>query len=200
MFKIGLTGSIGMGKSTTARLFEAEGGRVHDADEAVARLYAPGGAGVGAIAAIAPGAIVAGGVDRAALRAQMVADPTLLPKLEAAVHPLVEADRAAFVADAERADAPFVVFDIPLLYETGAERACDVVVVVSTTPEIQRARVLARPGMTDEALEKILARQMPDAQKRRRADFVVDTSVSLGDAAQQVRDILITLESRYGPV
>ncbi len=198
MLKIGLTGSIGMGKSTTAKLFERFGGAVHDADAAVAKLYASGGGAAQAIAEIAPEAVTGGGVDRAALRDRMTRDPSLLKRLEAAIHPLVEADRRAFVAEAEAAGRAFVVFDIPLLFETGAEAVCDVVVVATTSPEIQRERVLARPGVTEAALEKILARQMADGEKRRRADFIVDTGRSVEDAARQVREILEKLEARFG--
>lgn len=198
ILKIGLTGSIGMGKTTTGRLFVEAGGALHDADEAVGRLYAKGGSGVAAIAALAPHAIVDDAVDRGALRAAILTDGALLKHIEAAIHPLVEQDRQNFVSAAEARGGAFVVFDIPLLFETGAEKYCDVVVVVSTSAEEQRQRVLARPGMTEEILSKILARQMPDTEKRARADYVIDTSISIDDASQQVRDVLHDIEQKTG--
>ena len=172
-YLLGLTGSIGMGKSTTARLFAEAGVPVWDADAAVHRLYVRGGAGVAAIAPLAPSATVGGSVDRDLLRAAVLADPSLLARIEAAIHPLVEADRAAFLAS--EAAAPLVVLDIPLLYETGAEAWLDGVLVVSAPAEVQRARVLARPGMTEAAFARILERQTPDAEKRARADFLIET-------------------------
>ncbi|MCL4186075.1 MAG: dephospho-CoA kinase [Rhodobacteraceae bacterium] len=175
-FLLGLTGSIGMGKSTTAAMFAEAGAALWDADAAVHRLYAPGGAAVPAVAALVPGASAGGAVDRAQLRAALARDPGLLARLEAAVHPLVAADRAAFLAAAERAGQPVVVLDVPLLYETGGERGMDATVVVSAPAEVQRARVLARPGMTAAQLDAILARQMPDAEKRRRATWVIETT------------------------
>ncbi|MBC7140990.1 MAG: dephospho-CoA kinase [Rhodobacteraceae bacterium] len=175
-FRLGLTGSIGMGKSTTAAMFADAGVPVWDADAAVHRLYAPGGGAVAAIAALFPDAAGPGGVDRDRLRARVTADPDALARLEAAVHPLVAADRAAFLARAEADGAALVVLDIPLLFETGAEAELDAVLVVSAPPEVQRQRVLARPGMTPEALARILARQMPDSEKRARADFVIETT------------------------
>ena len=197
MLKIGLTGSIGMGKSTTAQLFNEFGGETYDADQAVARLYGRGGAGVDAIAELAPNAIVDSGVDREKLRAEVLEDAELLPKIEAAIHPLVLADRTAFAKQAQSDGRAFVVYDIPLLFETGAEAECDVVVVVTADAELQRRRVLERAGMSEAALEKILSRQMPDAEKRRRADYVVDTSVSVEDARRQVESILIAIEERF---
>lgn len=172
-FVIGLTGSIGMGKSTTAAMFEAEGAAVWDADGAVHRLYAPGGAGVAAVAGICPDAIVGGGVDRAVLSAWVQAEAGNLRKLEMAVHPLVAADREAFLAETK---AEVVVLDIPLLLEGEMAKRVDLVVVVSAPPDVQRQRVLARPGMSAEKLDLILSRQMPDAEKRARADLVIDTS------------------------
>ncbi|MCI4663356.1 MAG: dephospho-CoA kinase [Neomegalonema sp.] len=198
MIRIGLTGSIGMGKSTTSKLFKDLGGAVHDADAAVAALYRADGEGAQVIGALAPDALLDGAVDRDRLRAAVLADPTLLAKLEDAIHPLVTADRERFAAQQQAAGKPFVVFDIPLLFETGAETACDVVVVVSTSPEIQRQRVLARPTMTEVALDKILSRQMPDGEKRARADYVVDTSIDIADAKRQVVEILSDLERRFG--
>lgn len=173
-YLLGLTGSIGMGKSTTAGFFAAAGVPVWDADAAVHRLYGPRGAGSAAVARLVPTAIRDGAVDRAALRAAVAADPALLRRLEAAVHPLVAADRAEFVA--RQAGAELLLLDIPLLYETGAEAGLDGVLVVTAPAEVQRERVLARPGMDAAALAAILARQLPDAGKRARADFIIDTS------------------------
>ena len=173
-FLLGLTGSIGMGKSTTAGFFAEAGVPVWDADAAVHRLYGPGGAGSAAVVGLVPSAVRDGAVDRAALRSAVAADPALLRRLEGVVHPLVAADRAAFVAD--HADAALLLLDIPLLYETGAEAGLDGVLVVTAPAEVQRDRVLARPGMDAAALAAILARQLPDAEKRARADFVIDTS------------------------
>lgn len=172
-YLLGLTGSVGMGKSTTAQLFAEAGVPVWDADAAVHRLYAAGGAGVAAVAELTPEAVVDGAVDRGRLRAAVERDATLLPRLEARIHPLVAADRAAFLAD--HAGAPLLLFDIPLLFETGADAWLDAVLVVSAPAEVQRARVLARPGMTEEMLGRILARQMPDAEKRARADHLIET-------------------------
>jgi len=196
-FLLGLTGSIGMGKSTTAAMFAKAGAAVWDADAAVHRLYAPGGAAVAAIAALAPGAVAGGGVDRTALRAALAGDPGLLARLEAAVHPLVALDRAEFVAAAAREERAVVVLDIPLLFETGAERQMDATAVVSVPPGIQRARVLARPGMTAAHLDAILARQMPDAEKRRRATWVIDTT-TLAAAESAVGRIMAAARARQG--
>ena len=173
-FLLGLTGSIGMGKSTTAGFFAEAGVPVWDADAAVHRLYGPGGAGSAAVARLVPAAVRDGAVDRAALRSAVAVDPALLRRLEGVVHPLVAADRAAFVAD--HAGATLLLLDSPLLYETGAEAGLDGVLVVTAPAEVQRERVLARPGMDATALAAILARQLPDAEKRARADFVIDTS------------------------
>jgi len=196
---VGLTGSIGMGKSVTATVFADLGVPVWDADAAVHRLYGPGGAGAGPIRALAPDAVGPGPhgkeiVDRAKLRAAILADPALLERIEAAIHPLVAADRDAFLAEARAAGAALAVCDIPLLFETGADAWLDKVVVVSAPAEIQRARVLGRPGMTAEALDAILARQVPDAEKRARADYVVDTSGPKDHARAQVAAILAGLE------
>jgi dephospho-CoA kinase len=180
---IGLTGSIGMGKSTTAAMFAEEGAAIWDADGAVHRLYAAGGAAVPAVAALCPEAVVGGAVDRAALSAWVQRDPGNLGRLEAAVHPLVAADRAAFLA---ATPADVVVLDIPLLFEGGMADQVDLTVVVSAPPEVQRQRVMARPGMTAEKLALILKRQMPDAEKRARADVVIETT-SLEAARQSVR-------------
>jgi dephospho-CoA kinase len=185
---LGLTGSIGMGKSTTLRLFEEEGAKVWDADAAVHRLYAPGGAAVAPIEAAFPSAAGAAGVDRARLTQRIAGDPQALKRLEAIVHPLVAVDRQQFLA--ENPDAKLVVVDIPLLFEIGADRRVDAVLTVSAPPEVQRARVLARPGMTPEKFETLLARQLPDAEKRARADFVLETDKGLAVARGEVRRIM----------
>ncbi|MEO1611175.1 MAG: dephospho-CoA kinase [Pseudomonadota bacterium] len=190
MITIGLTGSIGMGKSTTAQMFAEAGAYVWDADAAVHRLYAEGGAGVRAIEALAPAAISGGVVDRAALRASIMADATLLKKVEAAIHPLVAADRADALRRAAEEGCAVAVLDIPLIFETGAASAFDHIVVVSAHAEIQRARVLERPGMTAAAFEAILAKQVPDAEKRAKADFVVDTGEGVDSARDQVNAIM----------
>ncbi|MEM9765417.1 MAG: dephospho-CoA kinase [Pseudomonadota bacterium] len=191
MKRLGLTGSIGMGKSTTAAMFADEGVPVWDADAAVHRLYAAGGAGAAAIGVLAPEALDAmGAVDRAALRTAIGADTTLLPKIEAAVHPLVAADRAAFAEAAAAEGASVVLFDIPLLFETGVEGGMDRVVVVTAPAAVQRERVLSRGTMTEDDFEAILARQLPDAEKRARADHIVDTSLGMAAARARVREIL----------
>lgn len=195
MIVVGLTGSIGMGKSTTAALFRDEGAPVWDADAAVHRLYAPGGAAVGPIEAAFPGVTRDGAVDRAALSARLQADPAGFRALETIVHPLVAEDRRAFLAEAEAAGAEVAVVDVPLLFETGGDAFVDRVVVVSAPPEVQRERVLARPGMTAEKFEAILGRQTPDADKRARADRVIDTSRGLDAAREQVRRFLVDLRS-----
>ena len=181
-FVIGLTGSIGMGKTTTARMFADQGAAVWNADDAVHRLYAKGGEGVTAVAALCPDAVTDGAVDRAILSAWVQADPAHLARLEAAVHPLVAEDRARFLGDVA---SDIAVLDIPLLFETDATN-CDLAVVVSAPRAVQRARVLERGGMTPEKLALILSRQMPDAEKRARADVIIDTS-SLDTAGQAVR-------------
>ena len=188
MFILGLTGSLGMGKSTTARFFAEEGVPVHDADAVVHRLYE--GEAVAAIEAAFPGTTGAGRVDRDKLAARVLGDAAALQRLEAIVHPLVHDAERRLLAEAQARGEKVAVLDIPLLFETGGDRRVDAVVVVSAPPEVQRARVLARPGMTIEKLEAILAKQMPDAEKRRRADFVVDTSQGFDAARAQVRAIL----------
>jgi dephospho-CoA kinase len=192
-YRLGLTGSIGMGKSTTAGFFAEAGMPVWDADAAVHRIYAAGGPGAPALARVAPEAVVAGAVDRERLRAAVVADPGLLARVEAAIHPLVAADRKVFLE--RHADADLVLLDIPLLFETGAERELDGVLVVSAAPEVQRARVLARPGMTEEAFARVLARQTPDAEKRARADFVIETDRGLDAARADVLALLARIRS-----
>ncbi len=196
-FVLGLTGSIGMGKSTTAGLFRAAGVPVWDADAAVHRAYSAGGAAVEPIRALCPDAIVDGAVDRAVLKAWIAEDPEALSRIEAAVHPLVAEDRKAFLADAAAAGAPVVVLDIPLLFETGGAALVDAVVVVSVPPEVQRARVLARPAMTESHFDRILAKQMPDAEKRRRADYVIETR-TLDAARAAVQELIGKLTARRG--
>ena len=169
---MGLTGSIGMGKSTTAAMFRAEGIPIWDADAAVHRLYSAGGAAVEPLGALCPQAVVAGGIDRARLKAWIAADAGALARIEAVVHPLVATDRAVFL---DAAGADIVVLDIPLLFEKGTEREMDAVLLVTAPPEVQRARVLARPGMTEAQFAAILARQMPDRDKRALADHIIET-------------------------
>ena len=185
---LGLTGSIGMGKSTTARLFMEAGVPVYDADAAVHKIYEGEAAPV--IEAAFPGTTVEGRVDRAKLSAKVVHDPAAIKQLEQIVHPMLGASRKKFLEEAERFAVPVVVMDIPLLFETGGEKRVDAVVVVTTSPEAQRERILARGTMTNEALDAILARQLPDAEKRKRADFVVDTSHGLDPVRMAIRDIL----------
>ena len=187
-FRLGLTGSIGMGKSTTARMFADLGHPVWDADAAVHRLYVAGGVAVAPVGKAFPEVLSSGAVDRAKLKMALAQDPAALARLEAIVHPLVAEDRAAFIADASRDAVPVVVLDIPLLYETGAEGQMDGVAVVSTDADTQMRRVLARPGMTEENFRMILARQMPDAEKRARADWIIPTD-SLEGARQKVLSI-----------
>jgi dephospho-CoA kinase len=188
MFVIGLTGSLAMGKSTTAQFFRDAGVPVHDADATVHRLYA--GAAVAPIEAAFPGSAVDGRIDRARLAARVLDDPAALKRLEAIVHPMVREAEIAFLREAEARGEKIVVLDIPLLLETGGDRRVDVIVVVSAPREVQRARVLERPGMSQDKLDALLARQMADAEKRQRADFVVDTSQGFEAARAQVRAIL----------
>ncbi|MCJ2129462.1 dephospho-CoA kinase [Methylobacterium sp. E-045] len=196
-FILGLTGSIGMGKSTTASLFAQRGIPVHDADAAVRRLYAAEGAGARLIADLFPDAVAKdGSVDRARLRDHVLGRPDSLARLEAAIHPLVRAEEQRFLDD--HADASLVILDIPLLFETGGEGRCDAVLVVTADPEVQRQRVLARPGMSEATLAAILAKQMPDADKRARADFLIDTGLGLAGAENQV-DALIEQLADTGP-
>jgi dephospho-CoA kinase len=185
---LGLTGSIGMGKSTTAKLFAEAGVPVYDADATVHKIYQ--GEAAPAIEAAFPGTTVDGRVDRARLSAKVVHDPAAIRQLEQIVHPMLKAYHQKFLDDAERSGAPVVVVDVPLLFETGGEKRVDAVVVVTTSPENQRTRILARGTMTKEALEALLARQMPDPEKRKRADFVVDTSHGLDPVRARIRDIL----------
>ncbi len=188
MFVLGLTGSLGMGKSATAKMFAEAGVPVHDADAAVHRLYE--GEATPLIEAAFPGTTAGGKVDREKLAQRVLGDSAAIKKLEIIVHPLVAAVREKFLEEAERKGAKIAVLDIPLLFETGGEKRCDAVVVVSATADVQRARVFERPGMTEQKFAAILAKQMPDADKRARADFVVDTSRGFDAARAQVRDIL----------
>ncbi|PKQ12309.1 MAG: dephospho-CoA kinase [Alphaproteobacteria bacterium HGW-Alphaproteobacteria-1] len=190
-FRLGLTGSIGMGKSTTARLFVEEGCALWDADAAVHRLYSCGGAAVAPMARAFPDAVEGGEVRRARLKKIIARDPAALKRIEEIVHPLVAADRAEFLAE-QTADV--TVLDIPLLYETGA-KGFDAVVVVSAPPEVQRARVLARGTMSAAELETILARQMPDSEKRACADYVIETD-TIDHARDQVRAVLADIRRR----
>lgn len=188
MLILGLTGSIGMGKSTTAKLFAEAGVPIYDADAAVHQLYE--GEAAPAIEAAFPGTTAGGKVDRAKLSARVVGDTAAMKQLEQIVHPMLGASRQKFFADAEAAKAPVVLLDIPLLYETGGEKRVDAVVVVTTSPELQRERVLARGTMDAQKLDAIIAKQMPDAEKRKRADFVVDTSDGLDPVRAQIKHIL----------
>ena len=188
MFVLGLTGSLGMGKSTTARFFAEEGVPLHDADAAVHRLYE--GEATPLIEAAFPGTTSGGRVDRDKLAKKVLGDSAAIKKLETIIHPLVGRAEARFLDEAARKDAAVVVLDIPLLFETGADRRCDAVVVVSAPADVQRARAFERPGMMEEKFQAILAKQMPDAEKRARADFVVDTSKGFDAARAQVCEIL----------
>ena len=193
MIIVGLTGSIGMGKSTTSAMFQAEGVPVYDADAAVHALYAKGGAAVAPVEAAFPGVVVDGAIDRAKLSAQVVGKPEALKSLEAVVHPLVGESRKVFFEAAAAVNAPLVILDIPLLFETGGERNVAAVIVVSAPEAVQRERVMARADMTAEKLDAILARQLPDAEKRARADIVIDTSKGLDSARAQVRAAIAKL-------
>ena len=188
MIILGLTGSIGMGKSTTAKLFAEAGVPVYDADATVHMVYE--GEAAPAIEAAFPGTTVGGKVDRAKLSAQVVHDAAAMKRLEGIVHPMLRAYHQKFLDEAEQSGAPVAVVDVPLLYETGGEKRVDAVVVVTTSPEVQRERILARDNMTAEKLDAILARQLPDAEKRKRADFIVDTSHGLDPVRARIRDIL----------
>lgn len=190
MIHIGLTGSIGMGKSTTAQMFREAGIPVYDADAAVADLYVRGGSAVEPLEAAFPGVTRDGTVDREALRLRVLGDDAAMTRLNAVVHPLLGRDRLEFHRQAEASGADVLVFDIPLLFETGGERNMDAVVVVSAPAEVQRGRVLAREGMTPERLDAILARQVPDADKRARADFVIDTGQGRESAREGVLKVL----------
>ncbi len=196
MITVGLTGSIGMGKSTTAAMFAAAGVPVYDADAEVHALYAKGGAAVEPVGEAFPGVVVDGAIDRTRLSHLVVGKSEDMKRLEAIVHPLVGASRAGFFEKAVAQGADIVVLDIPLLFETGGEARVDAVVVVSAPADIQRQRVLARPGMDEAKLDAILARQMADVEKRARAHFVIDTGQGLDHARAQVRDVLAKLRDR----
>ncbi|MDQ0457949.1 dephospho-CoA kinase [Rhizobium paknamense] len=191
MITLGLTGSIGMGKSTTARMFAEQGVPVHDADATVHDLYRK--EAVVPVGALFPEAVVGGVIDRQVLSSRLAKDPDALKALEAVVHPLVRARETAFLKTCEERGTPLVLLDIPLLYESGGEKRLDKVAVVTCSPEQQRQRVLARPGWTEEKLAMVLARQMPDAEKRARADFIIDTGQGLEYAREQVRGVIARL-------
>lgn len=193
---IALTGSIGMGKSATAQLFAREGCAFYDADAAVHRLYAAGGAAVAAVGRLVPAARQGGAIDRKVLARALREQPAQFAALERIVHPLVRADRARFLKTEARRGTRFAVLDVPLLFETGADADSDYTVVATTSAEKQRQRVLARPHMTAEAFASLLSRQMPDAEKRKRADFLVDTSHGLEAAHRQVKKILAEIVRR----
>ncbi len=194
MIVLGLTGSIGMGKSTTAKMFSDFGVPVHDSDEAVHRLYR--GKAAPLVEAAFPGTTADGVVDRSKLAQRVLSDPAALKRLEALVHPLVRADATAFLKRHHAAGAPLAVVDIPLLFETGGQERVDQVVVVTAEPEVQRDRVLSRPGMTEEKFSKILAKQVPDDEKRRQADFVIDTGRGMEAARQAVADVIEELTGK----
>lgn len=200
MLLIGLTGSIGMGKSETAKMFARLGLPVYDADAAVHRLYQAGGAAVAPIEAAFSGVTKDGAIDRTALGQRVLNDREAMKRLETIIHPLVGQSQMDFLFAAEDDGAAAVVLDIPLLFETGGETRVDVTVVVSAPAEVQRARVLARPGMTPEKFEAILAKQMPDAEKRAKADFVVDTGLGLEHAFAQTSAIVAALKGRKGAI
>jgi dephospho-CoA kinase len=187
-FVLCLTGSLGMGKSTAAKFFAEAGVPVHDSDAVVHALYE--GEAVAVIERAFPGSTSAGKVDRAKLAAMVLNDKAALGRLEAIVHPLVSASRQQFLAQAQARGAAIVVLDIPLLFETAAQHNCDAIVVVSAPAEVQRQRTLARPGMTEQKYQAILGQQLPDADKRRRADFILDSSTDFDHGRAQVRDIL----------
>ena len=194
MIILGLTGSIGMGKSTTAKMFVDEGIPLHDSDETVHRLYA--GEAAALIEAAFPGTVVDGVVDRKRLAATVLDDQQKLRRLGEIIHPLVRAEQEIFVDHHRRAGAPLVVLDIPLLFEVGATDRVDDILVVTASPEVQKARVMSRPGMTEEKFAAILANQVPDREKRRNADFVIDTGTGMEAARAAVRKLIETLKAR----
>lgn len=200
MLLVGLTGSIGMGKSETTKMFAALGVPVYDADAAVHVLYAAGGGAVEPIGAAFPGVIRDGAIDREELGKRVLGAPDELRRLEAIIHPLVGLSQLEFLQNAEKSGAPMVVLDIPLLFETGGEARVDVSVVVSAPADLQRTRVLARPGMTTEKFEAILTKQTPDEEKRKKADFVVDSSQGLEHARAEVAAIIEALKGREGKI
>jgi dephospho-CoA kinase len=198
MITIGLTGSIAMGKSETAKMFAARDIPVFDSDAAVHEMYGQGGAAVSHIAQLAPSAITDGAVDRRKLAALVIEDQSLLSRIEAIVHPLVRARQKAFVAESEARGCDIVVLDIPLLFEKGREAEVDVIAVVSAGAELQRERALKRPNMTQEKLDFVIARQMPDEQKRSRAHYVIDTSRSLEDTDREVGRVIAAIRNKAG--
>lgn len=200
MLLIGLTGSIGMGKSETAKMFAAEGIPVYDADAEVHKLYQKGGAAVAPIGDVFPSAIKDGAVDRALLSKEVIGKPEQLKKLESIVHPLVGGANRAFLENAAKAGAKMVLLDIPLLFETGGRERVDVIVVVSAPFELQRERVLARPDMTEEKFMDIFAKQVPDEKKRAEADFVIETDKGLDHARARVKEVIAALQGREGQV
>lgn len=200
MLVIGLTGSIGMGKSTTARLFARQGVPVHEADAVVHALYTKGGAAVEAIGRAFPGAVRDGAVDRERLAQLVIGDPGALRRLEAIVHPLVRAEQMAWLKARADEGAEMVVLDIPLLFESGAAKEVDVVVLVTAPEAVRRKRVLARPGMSEAKLDALLARQMPEGERRKHADFIVETDQGINHAEAQVKAILSALAGRKGRV
>ncbi len=193
--RLGLTGSIGMGKSTTAQMFRDLGVPVWDADATVHRLYAAGGAAIGPVSSLVPDAIRDGAIDRDRLKSALKTDPDLLNRLESVVHPLVAADRARFIA--EHANAPLIVLDIPLLFETGGAAAVDAVAVVTTDADTQKSRVMARPGMTQTLFDQIMSRQTPDAEKRARADHLIETN-TLENTRARVAELVQQLTKTGG--
>jgi dephospho-CoA kinase len=197
-FLIGLTGSIGMGKSETAKIFLRLGMPVYDADKAVSELYSVGGAAVGAIGLAFPGVVKNGAVDRQALSNFVTVNKSAFKRLEEIVHPLACNIRRAFLDEASKDGAAFAVLEIPLLFEVGSEKDVDAIIVVSAPADVQRARVFERPGMTEEKFAAIIARQIPDAEKRAKADFVIDTSKGLDHAAGQVEEIFSVIKERMG--
>lgn len=197
MIAVGLTGSIGMGKSTVLKMFAAEGAAVWNADDAVHRLYAAEGAAVAPVAARFPAALVDGAIDRNILSSLVLDDVPALAALEAIVHPLVTADRARFLDSAAREDVDIAVLDIPLLFENGYEKYFDAVVVVSAPADVQRARVMARTGMTEKKFRSILMKQTPDAEKRRRADYVVNTGLSIDETRAEAQAVVRALKTRF---
>ena len=190
MIILGLTGSIGMGKSATAEMFREKGVRVYDADASVHALYAKGGAAVPVLDDAFPGVVIDGAVDRMKLRDVVIGNPDALKRLESLVHPLTGKAQIAFLEEAKAAEVPFIVLDIPLLFETGGNARCDYVAVVSASAETQRARVLAREGMTEEVFNDILSKQVPDADKRAQADFIISTGFGFDFAREQVQAII----------
>lgn len=195
MFILGLTGSIGMGKSTTAEFFRREGVPVNDADAVVHDLYR--NEAVGPVSELFPGSLVDGGIDRAELSRQLSENPAKFKLLEAIIHPLVRGREKQFLERHRAEDTPIVLLDIPLLFETGGENRVDAVVVVTCDADIQRRRVLERPGMTPDKFAMILSRQVPDAEKRQRADFLIDTGRGFEDAHEQVRQVLATIRTGW---